>query len=121
MIARGHDLYGDWYTLYQLIDSAAILVGNEARQAEIPLDVVEDLIVLLVETSQFAPGRWADLTKRNHEALGDLLLKFDRGELTLLARRTAEKFGSTVREFVDRTINEVEAVRKERVARTNPE
>jgi hypothetical protein len=119
-----HALYDDgmfWYQLFLVISAAALKVKTAKKQQEIPSNIVEELIKLLVDMVEFSmPG--GDIVKRNHEALGDTLYCFYNSDLLNLAREWSQREGDNkIIDFVERTISRVEEVMKERRSNGNIE
>ena len=58
------------------ISAASGRVAADKAQSYIPAKFVDDLLLILVRIGQFSTVNGGDITKRNHEALGNTLLRF---------------------------------------------
>jgi len=103
---RQHALYDDgmfWYDLFLLI-SAASLHGRTGMA--VPESVLRPLVEVLVDISHYSMRHGGDITKRNHEALGNVLYGFSLPSLQVLARARADQ-SPQVTEFVAWTLDTV--------------
>jgi hypothetical protein len=106
-------LYADgmfWYDLCLTISSAALSYDSSDDK---PLhELTESLVLILVLISRYTVRFPSDMNKRNHEALGNLLLAADSDELTQAALAKAKLLGDTdVLTFVEQTVRAVEGTR----------
>jgi hypothetical protein len=106
-------LYSDnmyWYDLCLLI-SAASGIGNTLTY--VPKNSLEGIVKNLVEISEYATATGGDMWKRNHEALGNILIAFYDEALIKMAINQSKLVGlNRVKDFVKDTISSVEEVRK---------
>jgi hypothetical protein len=99
---------GYWfYDLFQLISRGSYRLLIDGGQSSISLMIVERLVVFLVEAAQITTMIEGDITKRNIEALANLLLAFyDHKKLLDIARTTANNLNEIkVIEFTNSSIN----------------
>ncbi len=100
-----HALYDDgmfWYDLFLTISAAACKVKHDGIQAAIPQNVVKELTLVLVDISEFSTVHGGDITKRNHEALGNTLWAFNDKALIRGVRARNRKIGQEqVKEFIN--------------------
>ena len=99
---------GYWfYDLFQLISRGSYRLLIDGGQSSISLMIVERLVVFLVEAAQITTMIEGDITKRNIEALVNLLLAFyDHKKLLDIARTTANNLNEIkVIEFTNSGIN----------------
>lgn len=104
-----HGLYDDgmfWYDLFLVISRSALSYENEAGQPVDPKDV-ETLVIELVLMARYSTARPGDITKRNQEALGNLLLVTRNDELRALALERATD-NEIVKDFVEDTLRMVD-------------
>ena len=117
-----HSLYDDgmfWYQLFVMISAASLKVKTEKKQQEVPSDIVEELIKLLVDMVVFSISG-GDILKRNHEALGNTLFCFYSSDLVNLVRERGKSEGDhKIIDFIEWTINRVEEVMKENLSNRN--
>ena len=112
--ALKRELYGDgmfWYDLCQAISSAALGVKQEKSQEEIPQELVEELLRILVQISEFSVETGGDMYKRNYEALGNTLYAFNGQEFFDVVLIEKEKMGlESVSVFVDDTLGRIKRI-----------
>lgn len=111
-----HSLYADgmyWYELFLAV-SSAVLSFKKAAGHPLPAEVLETIVGELVLISEYSTVQEGDITKRNHEALGNALLVADSQRLTDLAREKARTVDDErVASFTEDTIRRVEGIRQE--------
>ena len=109
-----NSLYADgmfWYDLFLMASSAALGVISNKAQKSIPKTEIRNLIEILVKISDFSTVNGGDITKRNHEALGNTLYAFYSDDMVELAREKGDSIGlDSVIDFVDWTIRRVEKI-----------
>jgi hypothetical protein len=110
-------LYADgmfWYDLFLLISSASMKIKTDMNQQNTPKDIIFDLAIVLVDIVEYSAPRGGDITKRNHEALGNTLYCFYSQDLVeSIRKRSNESRNQKTMEFVEWTISKVEALRQE--------
>lgn len=105
-----YDLYEDgtfWYDLFLTISITA-LSYQEASSEPIEPSAFDTLVITLVLISEYATRRYGDITKRNEEALGNILWATQDDGLKQSARWRAKGMGTAVEAFVETTIKKVE-------------
>ena len=106
-----------FYDYFLLTSSASIKILNSNNQKLFTNDVIVKLVLLIADISQMTttPGFGGDITKRNHEALGNLLLAFyNLNNLrSIMISKARETGNQEVINFVQRTIECVKQVEKE--------
>ena len=106
-----------FYGFFLLISSASLKVLNDQTQKLFSNDVIVRLVLLITEISQMTTTLeyGGDITKRNHEALGNLLLAFNT--MSNLRRIVISKANETgnqeVIDFIQWTIERVRQVEKD--------
>lgn len=113
------ETYYWFYKYFELIARASLNVLNNKSKHSISTEVIKKLVVLLVDITQMTSITnimGADITKRHHEALGNMLIIFDRrGELKKLALKRGNEINiPDVIEFTKYIINFVEKYKKKR-------
>jgi hypothetical protein len=108
------ELYADgmfWYDLCQAISSAALGVKQKNNQEEIPQELVEELLRILVQISEFSVETGGDMYKRTFEALGNTLYAFNSPEFFDVALKEQERIGlNSVSHFVDNTLDRIKRI-----------
>jgi hypothetical protein len=107
-----HALYADgmfWYDLFLFISAAAGRIQIDRAQAYVPTKLIDALILILARMTQYSTVNGGDITKRNHEALGNTLLVFyDENRIRALQARSKKESMS-----IDWTLTRVAEVREE--------
>jgi hypothetical protein len=108
------ELYDDgmfWYELCQAISSAALGVKQKKNQEKIPQELVEELLRILVQISEFSAETGGDMYKRNYEALGNTLYAFNSPEFFDVVLNEKERIGlESVSAFVDNTLEGIRRI-----------
>jgi len=109
-----------FYDFFLLINRASIKILNEDTQKSFSKDVIVRLALLLIEISQITttPEYGGDITKRNQEALANLLLAFNNFSnlRKITITKAKEMNNQNVINFVNRTIEKVIQVEKAGIA-----
>jgi hypothetical protein len=112
-----HALYDDgmfWYELFLAI-SAAVLSYESSTGDRLQARQVEALLIELVLISRYATVHGGDITKRNHEALGNLLLAaYDESLVNLVRGKVRSLDEDRVAQFINQTLDRVDAIRQEK-------
>jgi len=91
---------------------------NDKNQKSFKDDAIVRLVLLITEISQMTttPEYRGDMVKRNHEALGNLLLAFNNMSnlRSIVIKKANEMENQEVINFIEWTIERVEQVEKER-------
>jgi len=111
-------LYADdmfWYDLFLMISSASLGIQKDQKQKEIPVKIITGLVNNLISISEYSTINGGDITKRNHEALGNMLITFYNKDLMDKVHKKRGLISlEAVRDFLDWTINVVENVNNDR-------
>jgi hypothetical protein len=106
-----------FYNLFLLIRRASVRVLNDKTQNYISKDVIVRLALLLIEISQITttPEYSGDITKRNQEALANLLLTFTNisNFRKVVITRSKEINNQNVINFAKGTIEWARKIKKE--------
>jgi hypothetical protein len=86
-------------------------VRLDHAQAYIPKELVDSLIKILAEMSRYSTVNGGDITKRNHEALGNTLLTFYDEKRTRELRKSGRTAPATMRRFVQCVVKSVQEAR----------
>ena len=107
-----------FYNFFLLISSASLKILNDKNQKSFKDDAIVRLVLLITEISQMTttPEYRGDMVKRNHEALGNLLLAFNNMSnlRSIVIKKANEMENQEVINFIEWTIERVEQVEKER-------
>jgi hypothetical protein len=109
-----HALYDDgmfWYDLFLMVSAASLKVAQDTAEAYIPKAVVRDLVTCLLAINRYTAANGGDITKRNSEALGNTLVVFYTEDLVQRVRKRAGTAPVALRECLNWTLKQVEAVR----------
>jgi hypothetical protein len=105
-----------FYRFFLLLSSASLSVFSDKAQYLISIEVIEKLVILLVDFYQITTTKehYGDITKRNHESLGNMILAFGIDEnLQKLALNRANKIAvPEVIKFTEYTIQRVKEIKK---------
>ena len=103
-----------FYDFFLLIARASLNILNDKTEYSIPAEVIEKLVILLVDIEQMTTRveYQGDITKRNYEALANMLLIFDKkGDLKKLALKRANEINiPDVIRFTKDTIKSVKEI-----------
>jgi hypothetical protein len=110
-------LYADgmfWYDLFLMISAASRGIMDKEAKSEIPQDLIYDLTDILIQIIKYSAVHPGDITKRNHEALGNTLLAFYSKDLVKFIRKKKNAIDSkAAKDFIIWTLKRVEEVKKE--------
>jgi hypothetical protein len=103
-----------FYDFFLLISNVSVKVWDDHTQSKYPQAVIESLAVLLVELSTMTNNQAfeGDITSRNYEALGNVLLAFQNsGDLIKVVIKKAEELNDqNVTDFVNWTLESVSEI-----------
>jgi hypothetical protein len=91
-----------FYDFFLLISSASVKILHDRTQEYFPKEIINRIVILLVDTLQMTTTEEysGDITKRNYEALSNLMLAFKNyPDLRTIALNHAEE--SNDKDFVD--------------------
>ncbi|MGB2964357.1 MAG: hypothetical protein WBB69_10270 [Anaerolineales bacterium] len=105
-----------FYDFFLLLSRASLSVLSDKAQDLISKEMIERLVFLLVDLSQITTveEHLGDITKRNYEALGNMILAFSiKGDLQKLALNRANEINvPEVINFTEDTIKKVKEIKK---------
>ena len=103
-----------WYDLPLLISSVANKVRALNIQPKISSQMIESLADILIEMSVYSTAHGGDITKRNFEALGDLVLCFHSPSFVTLVRKYAGAYNNPrVKRFIQSILKRVAECRRD--------
>ena len=113
-IAQSQNTANWFYDFFLLISNVAVKVWDDHTQSKYPQAVIERLAILLVELATMTNNKAfkGDITSRNHEALGNILLAFhNSGDLIKVVKKKTEELNDQhMTDFVQWTLESVSEI-----------
>lgn len=99
-----------WYDLFLLISASSINLKKNLELQRSLQDNIKELVVILVNISEYSTSVNGDMFKRNQEALGNLIIACYCKDLIELALNKSSELNDKVKEFVEWTVDRVESI-----------